>query len=106
MTIRAVCFDAFGTLCRIGARRRPFEQLFARLGVGLRTGATFAMTADRGIAEIAQHYGDGRAADGLQAELAAEVASVTLFEDAVPALEALSQAGLGLWVVSNLASPY
>ncbi len=106
MPIRAVCFDAFGTLCRIAERRRPFEQLFTRLGVGLRVGATFAMTGDRGLEEIAEHFGDARAANGLQEELAEEVASVTLFEDALPALEALSRAGIGLQVVSNLASPY
>jgi FMN phosphatase YigB (HAD superfamily) len=104
--VRAVCFDAFGTLCRIGKRHRPFETLFARLGVDLRAAARLAMTTNAGLPEVAAALGDVRAADGLAAALEAELASVALFDEAAEALEALAAAGLRAWVVSNLAAPY
>jgi HAD superfamily hydrolase (TIGR01549 family) len=104
--VQAVCFDAFGTLCRIGERHRPYEALFARLGVDLREGARLAMTSSETLPELAARLGDARAAEGLVAGLEAESASITLFEDVAETLARLREIGIRAWVVSNLAAPY
>jgi FMN phosphatase YigB (HAD superfamily) len=104
--IHAICFDAFGTLCRIGERHRPFERLFARLGVDFHEAARLAMTTNAGLAELAARLGDAGDVAELAAGLDAEVASISLFEEAPAVLTMLQQASVRTWVVSNLAAPY
>jgi HAD superfamily hydrolase (TIGR01549 family) len=104
--VQGICFDAFGTLCRIGERHRPFETLFARIGVDLQDAAKLAMTISAGLTEIAARLGDVRAAEGLAAELDAELANISLFDETAASLMMLREAGVKTWVVSNLAMPY
>lgn len=104
--IQAVCFDAFGTLCQINERHRPFEKLFARLGIDIREAAQLAMTSRMGLMELAEHFGDANAAGDLVNGLNAELASISLFDDVAETLADLRKSGLMLWVISNLAAPY
>src|SRR5262245_14013548 len=104
-TIRAVCLDAYGTLCRISDRRDPYRSLFALLGIDPRSAARLAMTTGLGIEDLARLLAPDHDADlsAIVADLEAEVASVTLFDDAADALSRLRRLGLKLWVASNLA---
>jgi FMN phosphatase YigB (HAD superfamily) len=106
--LRAVCLDAYGTLCRIGQRRDPYLALFRLLGVDPRQAARLAMTTDLGLEDLARllspEHDAGLAL--LARELDAEVGSVVLFEDVAASLGRLRRLGLGLWVASNLAPPY
>lgn len=104
--VQAICFDAFGTLCWIGERQRPYETLFARLGMATREAAQLAMTLDIGFVELAARLGDVRATEGLPAKLEVELTSVTLFDEVAVTLAVLRESGIPVWVVSNLAAPY
>jgi FMN phosphatase YigB (HAD superfamily) len=106
--LQAVCLDAYGTLCRIGDRRHPYLSLFRLLGVDPRPAARLAMTTGLSLEELARVLAPGQAPDlsAVARDLEAEVASVTLFEDAADALARLRRLGLKLWVASNLAPPY
>ena len=108
-SVQAICFDAFGTLCRIDERHHPYERLFARLSlddVACYDAVRLGMTTSMGLAELAARLGDVRAAEGLAPALDAELASMSLFDDAAEALTILKEAGVRTWVVSNLAAPY
>lgn len=111
--VRGVVFDLYGTLLAIERPRRPYRQLLNLLQRGGRppnpNDAATVMTVDAGLAGIAETLGAALApADlaHLERELFAELASVRLFEDALPTLEALRTRGLRLALCSNLASPY
>lgn len=113
MTIRAVVFDVYGTLMRIGERRAPFRALLARMEAAGRArqagdaatimsrrldlaGAAALLGADLSASELAALKGD----------LQAELASVRLFPDTLGVLQALAGRGLKLGLCSNLAAPY
>jgi len=64
------------------------------------------MTTNIGLIELAARLGDARAADGLTMLLDLELASISLFEDTFVALKGLKDAGIRIWVASNLAAPY
>jgi HAD superfamily hydrolase (TIGR01549 family) len=104
----AICFDAFGTLCRIREPRHPYRRLFERLGVRPREAARIAMTTGEGLEQFAARLDPGLAplATELLGDLAAELASVELFEEVPGALAELTRCGLKVWVASNLAPPY
>jgi FMN phosphatase YigB (HAD superfamily) len=106
--VYAVCLDAYGTLVRIRDRRDPYRSLFRLLGADPRSAARLAMTTDMDIEGLARVLAPGHDADlsHVARDLAAEVASVTLFEDAADSLARLRRLGLQLWVASNLAPPY
>jgi FMN phosphatase YigB (HAD superfamily) len=107
-TIQAVCFDAYGTLCRIRELRQPYRRLFERLGLDARAAARTAMTTSGGLEQLAAGLAPGTAPPtaGLLEDLAAELASVELFEEVPAALAGLAGCGLKVWVASNLAPPY
>jgi phosphoglycolate phosphatase-like HAD superfamily hydrolase len=108
LPLKAVCLDAYGTLCGIGDRRDPYRSLFRLLGVDPRPAARLAMTCGLGLGGLAAVLAPGRDADlsAVAGDLEAEVASVRLFADAADALGRLRGLGLRLWVASNLAPPY
>lgn len=111
--INAVVFDVYGTLLRIGERRHPFRQLMkvlrsqgrqpqtddARIlmtnDVGI-TGAAALLNAKLSLAEL------GR----LENDIFRELASVSLYDDSLAALEKIKNAGLKIGLCSNLAAPY
>ena len=106
--LHAVCFDAYGTLCRIGDRRDPYRTLFRMLGVEPRPAARLAMTSDLALVDFVRLLVPGHDVDlgGVISDLEAEVRSVSLFEDAADCLDRLHRRGLKLWVASNLTPPY
>ncbi|MGC8493669.1 MAG: HAD family hydrolase [Syntrophobacteraceae bacterium] len=111
--VKAVVFDAFGTLAHIGEKRHPYRHLLQKLAAhGRRPQADDAsriMSANVGIAGIAGLFGVEFPASeiaGIEIELYEELASVKLFPDALPVLGALRTAGYKLALCSNLAAPY
>jgi FMN phosphatase YigB (HAD superfamily) len=106
--LSAVCFDAYGTLCRVCDRRQPYLALFQQLGVNTGLAARVAMTSDVDLYGLARllapgsDVGPGPIVDELEAELR----SFALFEEVPDCLLRLRRQGLRLWVASNLAPPY
>ncbi|MGJ7523910.1 HAD family hydrolase [Variovorax sp. LT1P1] len=111
--VKAVAFDVYGTLVQITSPRRPYKTLLSRLSDRGRApqpddGAR-VMSSDVGLAEVAELLGMPLAEDDLEplrADLAAELASVRLFDDALPTIVALQRRGIRVGLCSNLAGPY
>ena len=111
--IKAVAFDVYGTLVQIKDPRRPYRRLLSTLSDMGRPprvddGAR-VMSADVGLAEAAELLGMVLPSDvlgELQADLDAELASVSLFEDVLPAIRSLKARGIRVGLCSNLAGPY
>lgn len=111
--VQAVLFDVYGTLFEIGERRAPYRRL---LQLGVRQGRKACstdtgtlMSRPVGLAQAARLLGidlTDAQLEQLEAELALELASVTPFADALPALHALRDAGVKLGLCSNLAMDY
>lgn len=111
--IAAVIFDLFGTLLEIRNRQNPYRQL---LRIGAQQGRTafpndlrMLMTLNGGIREAAEAFGihlsPAQMAD-LGSRLARELESISLFDDAMPAIDLLQEHGVKVAVCSNLAGPY
>jgi HAD superfamily hydrolase (TIGR01509 family) len=111
--IKAVAFDVYGTLVEIGDTRAPFRQL---LELGCRQGrirsrddAIQLMSRPfdlRGAAELFGIAVPAPQLERIESDLRAELASIRLFDDAVPTLTALRAAGIRIGLCSNLAAPY
>ncbi|WP_187640168.1 HAD family hydrolase [Bosea sp. F3-2] len=105
-TIRAVCFDAFGTVVEITDRRNPFKIVSEHQYHQI---ALWAMTRPIGIRHLANQL-DIRLSEAeilhWQAEVEAECASVKLRPKMRSIWNALKQARLKIAVCSNLAAPY
>lgn len=106
--IRAVIFDAFGTLCQITAPRRPYQRLARRVSDPVQfTKAVMTQPLDlrqsarRAMAEVSEQE-----LCLLEADLDAELQSISLFPDVQHVLLALRARGYRLGVLSNLAAPY
>ncbi|CAJ7592395.1 hydrolase of HAD-superfamily [Burkholderia pseudomallei] len=105
MNIRALVFDAFGTLAEIQDPRRPFVRL-ARIARDRRQ-RELLMTRTISLQEAAKALGSDRIdMAALDADLAAELESVRLFPDAIGALQEARANGLKVGIASNLAAPY
>ncbi|USI75241.1 HAD family hydrolase [Sphingomonas morindae] len=101
---RAVAFDAFGTLVRIGKRHRPYERLVARARQRAAE-LPSPMTAAIGLDDYAAMLGLSPPhveRIGLEEELA----SVTPYPDALETLRRVKAHGVTVVVASNLAEPY
>ncbi|MDR5780860.1 HAD family hydrolase [Caballeronia sp. LZ065] len=106
MTIKAVVFDAFGTLCEIGDKRRPYARL-ARAQRDRPGTSAQLMSAPLSLREAAAALDvalDG--IDALERDLQAELASIRLYPEVPRVLRALRAHGYALAVASNLALPY
>ena len=111
--VRAVAFDVFGTVARIGIKRSPFAKLlreFSRNGL-LRSAddAAKIMTNNVGLMDAVQLLSGKISREKLQLleqDLAEEISSIELFSDAIPAITALRTAGYKIGICSNLAAPY
>lgn len=111
--ITAIVFDVFGTLLHIERRENPYRQL---LRIGARQGraispedSTTIMTLDGDLSQAAWLLGIELSIDQLatlQGMLDAELESIILFDDALPAIERLRQGGIKVGLCSNLAQPY
>ena len=113
MKISGVIFDAFGTLIDVKKRTNPFLQLLKhgrRQGRKYRSGDTqIIMTQDLDLTEAALSLEIRIGYLGLQRLerlLEEELNSMTLFPDALEAIDMLRQAGIRIAICSNLASVY
>lgn len=104
--IKAVAFDAFGTLVEIGDKRRPYARLAAASVAPL---VISPMTEAVSLEELAEMCGIALSpADllSLKSDLDAELASIVTYPEAISVLEALRDSHLLTAVASNLAQPY
>ncbi|WP_434033353.1 HAD family hydrolase [Cupriavidus sp. a3] len=103
---RAVVFDAFGTLVAIRQRRWPFARL-VRATADPRHALQVVMTRPLGLREAAQALGCNEVPlSSLEADLAIELNSITLFPEVSETLAAIRALGLKIGIASNLAAPY
>jgi haloacid dehalogenase superfamily, subfamily IA, variant 1 with third motif having Dx(3-4)D or Dx(3-4)E len=100
--LKAIAFDAFGTMVDIFDKRRPYQAIAK---TGQRTPAISPLTAPIALQEYARQcaapWDDAWAAD-----LAAELASVAPYPETIDVLATLRARGLKTAVASNLALPY
>ncbi|WP_371234442.1 HAD family hydrolase [Pseudomonas sp. QE6] len=111
--IQAVVFDVFGTLLRIGLRKKPYLQLMKLAREQgrkpLPDDARMLMTEELGLLGAAERLGLAVATSmltELEHDLFTELSSVELFPDATPAIRMLQDAGVRVAACSNLAAPY
>ncbi|MFG0459334.1 HAD family hydrolase [Pseudomonas sp. yb_1] len=112
MTV-AVIFDLFGTLLEIRNRQNPYRRLLHLGSQQGRAASTddirWIMTHDHGIEGAAAEFGIKLSPPQLaelQSCLELELESITLFEDALPALALLRHHPIRIGVCSNLGGPY
>lgn len=113
MPIVAAILDAFGTTVHIGHKLHPFRQLL-RIGAeqGRRPSAAdlhTLMTSSLSLEESAEHFGISVSAQrmsSLQRDLEAELASITVYPDAIDAMAMLKAEGVSIGICSNLAQAY
>lgn len=108
-----IAFDLYGTLIRFGVMHHPFRKilLWAR-EQGRKPqpdDARKIMTLDKECEELLARLGifppDNMLAQ-LNQEIKEELASLTLFDDVLPTLNALANQGVVFAICSNLAKPY
>ena len=111
--IKAVAFDVYGTMVRITEPRRPYRKLLSLLQASGRMprqdDGALLMSKSVTLSETSALLGmplSSAELSGLEEDLAAELSSVRLFDDALPALEALQASGVRVGLCSNLALPY
>src|SRR5471032_2109265 len=110
---KAVIFDAFGTLLKIGEGVHPFRQIL-RAGIeqGRRpkpTDAKVLMTHALDLQGAADHFGitiTPEHIQRIQAQLDAELLSIQPFAEAQEAIDLLRANHIKVAVCSNLAQPY
>jgi HAD superfamily hydrolase (TIGR01509 family) len=110
---RAVVFDVFGTLVSIGDKRRPFAEL---LQIGEAQGRPRTSTDPHTL--MASPFNLAQAAAFLQielttdelstleADLRAEMASITLYPEVISTIHALQSRGIKVGLCSNLGAAY
>lgn len=111
--VRAVVFDAFGTLVQIAEKRRPYlqlhQQLTARGRVPQPDDIARIMSANVGLAGVPGLLGVELPCSDIAAierELYAELPTIRSREGAFTTLQALRNHGYRLGICSNLAAPY
>lgn len=111
--IKAVVFDAFGTLVEIRERRHPYKQLLKKVEeIGRksrRENEIKMMTSNVSIWTIATSLGlslSEAEKEALEVKIETEVQSVEIYEDVAPTLKVLRDRRINLGICSNLAQPY
>jgi FMN phosphatase YigB (HAD superfamily) len=106
--IRAVVFDAFGTLCRIRDRRNPYARLLKNHGDRQYDARRLVLTQPLTLREAAQRLDvfDENLIVHCEADLEAELASIELYPEVVNVLRAWKACGRKIAIASNLAAPY
>ncbi|MDY1046976.1 HAD-IA family hydrolase [Pseudomonas coleopterorum] len=113
MPIVASIFDAFGTTVQIVRKYHPFRQLL-RIGAEQGRKASTAdlrtlMTASLSLEQAAERFGIQASPEqmlALQRDLEDELASITVYPDALDAIRLLRSEGIRIGICSNLAQPY
>jgi FMN phosphatase YigB (HAD superfamily) len=111
--IKAIVFDAYGTLLRIDDKRRPYARLLEAIR---ETGREITqedkkrvMTSNVGlvgVTELFQCHISGSLLSALEQDLFSELMSVSLYPDVELTLNTLRDRGYKIAVCSNLAAPY
>lgn len=105
--IRAVLFDAFGTLCEIRNKHNPYRPILKAWSSGLAAAYQAIMTRDASPAELAKEAGlSAQVIQKINADIAGETASIHLFPEVVETLSKIKELGLKWGIISNLATPY
>lgn len=105
-TIRAVCFDAFGTVVEVTDKRRTFQGLFNNIYTEI---AIRAMTQPIDLRTAVKFLNPPPKEEeivGWEADIAAECASIKLRPGIKAVWATLKRAQLKIAVCSNLAAPY
>lgn len=105
--IRAIAFDAFGTLVEIMDKRRPFRSLVA--GEPSNSLLRHALQNPISLRELSQQMSSPMSEERLvelEAELSAELKSVRLRPGMNLVWQAVRRAGIQIAICSNLAEPY
>lgn len=113
MPIVAAVFDAFGTVVHIRRKHHPFRKLL-RIGAhqGRKPSASdlhCLMTSSLALEEAAEVFAirlSSQQLTALQDDLHDELESISVYTDAVEALQLLKAEGMVTGVCSNLAAPY
>ncbi|MCW5231672.1 HAD family hydrolase [Verminephrobacter eiseniae] len=102
--VRAIVFDAFGTLIRYTTRPAPYECLLRSDEQPVDRQA--CLTRDVPMATLAIESGVGDRLDVMEADLAEELTGLRLFPEVPDTLAKARAAGLRVAVCSNLAHAY
>lgn len=103
--IRAICFDAFGTVVEITDKRRPYHALLRSEPAAAVQALTQAIGLRELSREIATPVDEARFVE-LEADLQAECASIRVRPDMKLIWPTLQRAGLKIAICSNLSWPY
>lgn len=107
MHIKAIFFDAFGTLCEIQSKRNAYMPIIKAWPAGAADAYQTLMTSDCSPAELATKAGcSGQTIQKVNEGVAIEIASMRLYPEVAEVLARLRQNGVKWAVVSNLAKPY
>lgn len=105
--VRAVCFDAFGTVVEIGDKRRPFRTLLRERPEGDLATAVLTQPMDiRAVAKLLATELDENRLVQLEQDLQAEIASIQLRDGIGEIWKRLKGEGIKIGICSNLAMPY
>ncbi len=111
--IKAVAFDAFGTLVHIPRYKKPYRQLIDYLkkqGVSIqRIDADRLMTSPIMLSAVGPYFGFNIPTDiyaSAEMDLQYDLDSTVLFEDVLRTISRLQTQGIKVALCSNLALPY
>lgn len=104
--IKAVAFDAFGTLVEIHDKRRPFARLAKAAAQPLARSPMCEPIDLDAMVHLCGLTLDASEMDALRADLQTELASTKPYPEAQEVLEELKRLGLRTAAASNLALPY
>lgn len=105
--VRAVCFDAFGTVVEIGDKRRPFRTLLRERPEGDLATVVLTQPMDiRAVAKLLATDLDENRLVQLEQDLQAEIASIQLRDGIGEIWKRLKGEGIKIGICSNLAMPY
>lgn len=105
-SVKAVVFDAFGTLVTPVSRAGPYQKLGRAAGADPRSFRTDAMTLDIDVGMLAARYGRADLAAVLLEEVSREAGAVELFPDSEVVIAELEREGIPYAVCSNLGHGY
>lgn len=105
--LKAIFFDALGTLCEIREKRNPYKPILKAWPSGVADAYPTLMTRDSSPAELAKEAGCiPEAIQKMEEGIATEVASRSLYPEVPDLLEFIKIRGLKWAIVSKLATSY
>lgn len=110
---KAIIFDAFGTLVKIGESRSPYRKLMKWLRESGRKptiqDAKVIMSHAVNIEQLALHFGyvvPVQLLNEINDDLQFELNTIEFYEDTLPTIQKLKDCGFKIALCSNLAMPY